>query len=223
MMKKEVRENIWCWGRATALAGALVMAMSAYAQAQETPDSAYISGWNLQGTGCSNQNSDVTISPDYKDISVLYGDYRLETGAGTSRDRQQRASVNCILDFNVVAPYGWRFAFRRAEFRGFVSLPNGVQGLGQFAYAHSDGSGRPPSLREVKYTGSTSRDFTEYSEVSPGNESWSRCGGTMKVRLQSALRITYPLSDRRFETAMFQMDSTDATLQHLQIVWQRCR
>src|SRR4051812_24554234 len=72
----------------------------------------------LNGTGCSPGTVGFTISPDDATLSVIFDDYRVDAGNGTSQDTK-----NCQIALPMVIPPGTYLTVFRVDYRGFNSLP----------------------------------------------------------------------------------------------------
>lgn len=189
---------------------------------QSAPELAEIRNASMSGTGCSNSDASVTISPDYKDLSILFDNHSVEIGQGTINANATTLQKNCRVDVEVYVPNGWQYAFKSVDYRGFVSLPASAWGFHRLATL--SGSAVIPSLREVMHKGPINQDYTFHVEASPTRYAWSSCiSGNHTMIFYSQLGVSfYPkMSDR--SNAMINLDSKDFSMrQSVGLVWRKC-
>lgn len=183
---------------------------------------------SLAGSGCNNSSAQALISPDFKDLSVLFDNYRVDLGED-GRSREKRDQKKCRIIIHIEVPRGWQFAFRSVDYRGFVSLPAGVMGFHRFSImsnrARYDAREAIRSFRAAQVKGPINKDFYIHVEQPTSELTWSTCGEPkQQIKLISELMLMSSTKKPRVtELAEMTLDSADASLrQNFSVVWRRC-
>lgn len=188
----------------------------------QTPERAEITSVTLDGTGCDRTRAAVSLSPDFKDLSVLFDDYALEIGQGTPLGAISGLQKDCRIHLNLSIPRGWQMAFKAVDYRGYANLPASAWGFHRFSAILPQSP--VASMREVRHRGPIDDEYTFRSEVKPSRYVWSPCNLTeQRITLVSQLAINYfPQSSDRSQ-AILALDSADlSTKQNLSVVWRTC-
>lgn len=189
----------------------------------QTPSQAEILSVQLTGSGCDASRAAVTLSPDLKDLSILFDDYAVEIGHGTSAGNALKAQKNCHIHIDVGVPDGWQFAFKYTDYRGFAALPASAWAFHRYSVV-SQGQ-VIPSMREAQLKGPFNDSYQMRVEIKPERRVWSPCNGRVRrVQLVSQLGVAYypRTSDRSI--AQIVLDSNDTSLQNsFGVEWRRCR
>lgn len=190
---------------------------------QTSPDYASITDVRMSGTGCPEHQAAVSLSPDFKDVSILFDNYNAEVGQGSSTPLTQlKATKDCQILVQIQVPDGWQMAFRAVDYRGFVALSTNSMAMQRFSIMQD---GAPiVSMKEANLKGPMNQDYYVRAEVKPERLTWSPClSGLTNVRLMS--QITVHLNPRSGERPYNQiaLDSADASVQQkLAVEWRRC-
>ena len=75
---------------------------------------------NYGGTGCPQGTASVAVSPDARSLSILYDQYFVEVGPGTSLARR-----SCNLAIPLHVPQGFSVSILGIDYRGFNFLEPG--------------------------------------------------------------------------------------------------
>lgn len=167
------------------------------------------------GNGCPAGSASATLSPDNKQLSVLFDSYIVEAGrsSGKSIDRK-----SCNLAIPVHVPQGYSISILRADYRGFVSVPRSAQA--QFTVEYFFAGMRGPRLVE-NFDGPQDRDYLISDALTAEALVWSACGADVNLRINSSMLAK---TNRSRDDVLATVDSTDVDAQmiyHLQ--WRRCR
>ena len=194
----------------------------------ETPDNVQILHTSMAGSGCDRSTAQALISPDFKDVSILFDNYRVDLEPVTN-PRDRRDQKRCRIVIQVGVPQGWQFAFQSVDYRGFVALPLGVTGFHRFSILSNrtryDSREVARSFQAAQVKGPINEDFYIHVEQPASELTWSVCGDPQqRVKLISEIMVMNP--NRRVrpnETAEMVLDSADASLrQNFSVVWRRC-
>jgi len=206
----------------TVLSALILILLSMKATAQSAPDRAAITAVHLRGTGCDQAEVAAALSPDFKDISLLFDNYVVEIGQGSSQPHRLDLIKDCQITLVLDVPAGWQMAFRAVDYRGFVVLSS--QGTAFHRFSIQQEGAPIVSMREAALRGPMNDDYYVRSEVRPERLTWSRClQGTTHVNLISQLGVR--LNPRSSDRSLTQitLDSADGSLrQNLMVEWRRC-
>jgi hypothetical protein len=192
--------------------------------AQSPPSGWQIIDQNLSGSGCDFEKVSVSLSPDARELSLLFDDYTAEIGNQSREPQLLQKTKECLITLKVQVPRGWQMAFKAVDYRGFVLLPQiGASAFHRFIIQQE---GAPlVSLQEALLTGPLNQDYFKRMMVRPERLTWSRClqnetqisiGSQMGVRLN-------PRSPIKVDLAAISLDSSDVSLQQtLTVEWRKC-
>jgi len=192
-----------------------------WAKAQETPSGVIIRNVRLSGAGCDSSASAV-VSGDAKSLSILFDNYMLEIGQGSSRPTATSAQKDCLVQIDLEVPTGWTYNFDAIDYRGFAALPASAWAFHRFSVQAPN---MPiSSMREAMVNGPNNQNYFVSIKQKPGRLPWSACNQRIQtVTLLSQLGVSYfpRTTDRTMAT--ISLDSTDLSLsQSLKMIWKRC-
>ena len=200
----------------------MVLLLTGFSAFAQVPENAMISDVQLAGNGCNSNSASVILSPDLKDLSVLFDNYIAEIGAGTKNPNARQDRTVCNLRLKMSIPQGWQYAFKSVDYRGFVNLPSQTVATHRLTFVTS---GQPiPSLRDANHTGPKVENYTLSFEVKPARYVWSPCGVTQHpININSDLSIMYMTAKANHEQAQIMIDSADfSSRQTIGLAWRRC-
>lgn len=195
---------------------------SLLAEAQTVPENAAVLGVEVQGSGCDQTTAAISLSPDAKDLSILFDNYSVEIGQGSANPSLLTAQKNCKIFIDMNIPLGWQFAFRAVDYRGFMAVPASAWAFHRFTYVAPNQL--ISSLREASFTGPQNKDYAVHVEQRKERLTWSPCGQSQqKLQLLSQLSVQYfPRSTDR-SLAQISLDSADSSFrQNFSIEWRKC-
>jgi hypothetical protein len=193
------------------------------AQTAQVPEFGDIRGVYLSGEGCPETSAEVTVSPDLKDLSVLFDNYYLETGAGTADPGKVVLEKSCRIDVDLNIPAGWRYAFASVDYRGYVMLDKHAQGFQKIGYVTDSNPMR--RVDDVRFKGPYNSNYLFRASVDQNKIAWSDCGvGPTRFAIISSLGIKYhQRPNGELPLAQIALDSADLSVkQNIQLLWQKC-
>lgn len=165
------------------------------------------------GTGCPQGTVGVALSPDQKELSILFDQYVVEAGGAKSFDRK-----NCNLAVPVHVPQGYSVSIFSIDYRGFAGLPSGGRATLNVNYFLA---GDARGVRTSKsFFGPMSSDYIKSDGLGLQAIVWTPCGAETILRANTTMLVQ---SNSRRDQAMATVDSADVQaglIYHLQ--WRRC-
>lgn len=165
------------------------------------------------GNGCPQSTVGVTLSPDSKQLSVLFDEYIVEAKGSKKLDRK-----SCNLAIPVHVPNGFSVSILQVDFRGYNGLPYGASSQLTAEYFFADQKG-PKTVQD--FYGETDEDYYVSKKLLASAVIWSACGKDVNLRINSSMRVR---TNRQGEQALSTVDSVDVSsgiVYHLQL--KRCR
>lgn len=199
-----------------------VMSIAMAAHSQETPPTAAIRNVSLSGAGCPQSSAQVSFSPDFKDLSILFDNYYLEAGKGTANPNDVVLEKPCKVDIDMYVPQGWQFAFESVDYRGFAALPPSVLGFHRFTFVMPNSP--VSSVQDARMRGPFNSNYYFRAAVRKERLVYSPCGQQdIRMTLHSTLGIQFPNRGGNYPFAQLALDSSDMSIQQaLQMTWRRC-
>ncbi len=176
---------------------------------------------NLQtnGSGCPLGSVQQNLSPDGQSFILYFYEYIAEIGAGISRAESRKA---CQVTLNLQHTPGWRFAVIQFQFRGYVSLDEGIQ-ANQEALYYFQGDQNGLNFVEA-LRGPEEGTYHIIQTVEPTSLYWSSCENERAINIRTAVKLSN-LEDAATDAfGMIGTDSLDGTIgtQTWNIVWEKC-
>ncbi len=165
------------------------------------------------GNGCPQGSASVTMSPDSKQMSIIFDSFISEAGpaAGRTIDRK-----SCNISIPVRVPQGYSFSIINVDYRGFVSLPHGAMAKLQAEYFIA-GSRGPTFVKQFR--GQQNTDYFFNNTLGLQAQVWSACGAEVNMRVNASMM----LQNSTYEDALATVDSVDVGAGIIyQIQWRRC-
>ncbi len=188
----------------------------------QTPEQSAIANVMVHGRGCSSESTRASLSPDAKSLSLLFDEYKVEIGEGSSTWPAPKAVVNCHVSMDILTPPNWQFAFEAIDYRGYVQLPSSASAFHRLTYVNSQQL--ISSLREATFLGPINEDYYQHFQQRQERLVWSPCGArSQKLQFISQIGVQfYPRSTDR-SLAQISIDSSDMNIdQKLSVVWRTC-
>ncbi|GBG79069.1 hypothetical protein CBR_g28784 [Chara braunii] len=144
--------------RTAALTALLLLAASARpARALGRQPEVPITSVTYGGTGCSWDNTNYVLSPDYRSVTFIFGGM-LVTTDGSFADRKKFCQVSLGLDF----PDGWCTTVPKVTGRGFADVERGSKIIYEFVYYLSGQPGTAKVQRTIKGPAKRIVEFREH-------------------------------------------------------------
>ena len=166
------------------------------------------------GTGCPIGSVAAVLSPDAKELSILFDNYVTEAGGSTGRTIDRK---NCTFAIPVHIPQGYSVSVIGVDYRGFYTLPAGAQAKfsSQLFFAGDAGT---PLMRT--FTGPSDDEYLLSTGLFNENVVWSRCGDDVIMRGNTSMFVRN--SNPSIE-AIATVDSADISAGLLfQLQWRHC-
>ncbi len=189
--------------------------------AQEAPQGAAIMNVTLSGTGCNNATAGVSISPDAKDLSILFDEFFLIANASNVNPRNLRSEIQCTVNLDMHIPRGWQMALVAVDYRGFAAVPATAMGYQRFLY-QSPGM-QIVSMREASFTGPYNENYIFQAQQKPSRLNYTPCGlSDFRFAMTAVLGVAYSKRGHYPETTL-SVDSQDLSVkQTFQVAWLKC-
>jgi hypothetical protein len=166
------------------------------------------------GSGCPAGTASAVLSPDGKNLSILFDQYQAQAG-GPGGQRFDRKS--CSIAIPVHVPQGFAVSILAIDYRGFNALPAGAQSAFnvEYFFAGSQGPGFTKS-----YYGPLNEDYLFHNDVVAQSVVWSACGADVNLRTETSI---YVATDPQLDQAMATVDSADVSASVVyQLQWRSC-
>lgn len=166
------------------------------------------------GTGCPAGSVSANLSPDEKELSILFDSFVVEAGGMTGKRFDRK---NCALSIPIHVPQGYSVSIFKVDYRGFNSIPAG--GVNRINAEYFFAGSRGPRLAQM-FRGPLTDNYTFTNNLIAEALVWSRCGDSVNLRVNADI-ITQ--TNYRGEDSMMTMDSADVStslIYHIQ--WKRC-
>lgn len=165
------------------------------------------------GSGCPSGSASVTLSPDQKALTLIFDSFMAEAGAYKRLGRK-----SCNLAIPVHIPQGFSVSIIQADYRGFVSIPEGAQGQFSSEFFFAGGRG-PKAVR--RFYGPFDSDYLIESGVVLAGQVWSACGADVNLRVNSSIYVT---TNSYGDDALATVDSADFKAGIVyKLQWKRCQ
>lgn len=155
----------------------------------------------ISGTGCRSGTfqTRVTTEPDETGkvsnnhiMSVLFTKYRL-----MSDDQPATQSIKCIIEFNVTARNGKRFALKNVLFRGYARLEPGARAVADLSYGYKTAPVIPTRVDQKVFDGPRPRGITDstdwqFQDAKFEPLKFSPCNASRIIQLTTELHLFDP-------------------------------
>lgn len=177
---------------------------------------------SFSGRGCPQGSVSAAITPDGRELSILFDSYSVNAGRAVGR-QTDTAACRVILPFNV--PPGYHVQIVKVDYRGFNALPSGGRArlTARFGFGNRLARAeqhRPHLSRAVDFSGPLQSEFILSSIVS--GPTFSPCGQPFVLAAESLIQV---ISNRQGEDALTMIDSIDAVSRPIKLGlrWRRCQ
>lgn len=191
---------------------------SAIAQAQNIT----IRGARMTGTGCNSSTAWATTTSDGRTLSVLFDNFMVDIGNGSSNPQATSLKKNCRVLIDVDVPAGYQYGLEQTDYRGFAALPTSAYGLHRFTQIIP---GQPiVSAREAQLRGPIADDYAVSVRQKPGRIVFSPCNQRLQtIELLAELQVAYLPNTKDRSIAQINLDSVDTGVNSTFLMsWRRC-
>lgn len=182
-----------------------------------------IRGVRLSGSGCNGASSSAVVTPDGQTLSVLFDNYVVDIGNGSSNPQANKLQKDCRVLIDVDVAAGVQYALNQTDYRGFAAMPASAWGLHRFTQVVPN---QPVvSMREATIKGPTSGDYAVSVKQKPGRLIYSACNSkSQTIELLSQLFVNYYPNTSDRSIAMINLDSVDTGLSSsFKLSWRPCK
>jgi hypothetical protein len=166
------------------------------------------------GTGCPAGTASATLSPDQKQLSILFDRYSVEAGGPSLRRLDQK---NCNIASPVHVPQGYSISVFQVDYRGFAAVPQGARAEFDIEYFFTGTKG---SREKKVLTGPAASDYLFTDLLRNENLVWSPCGQATNLRVRTSFTV---YSNAALEQTMATVDSMDLNGSLVySLVWKKC-
>jgi hypothetical protein len=183
---------------------------------QDAPQGVTIQNVSVLGSGCSPESVASVLSPDAKEVSLLFDNFSAEATAGSGPLVGKKF---CQLALQISIPPGWQMGLTSADYRGFVSIDPGA--LAQHEVLYSFNKSFSGNFRSRVLNGPLNQDYSFRNEIAPNLINWSDCH-TRNVELN--IRVSLVAQGNSAGGAMITLDTVDGAIQQsFQVAWRTCQ
>jgi hypothetical protein len=180
------------------------------------------------GNGCTQGTMAAVFAPDNLSFSILFDGFIAEL----SKDVNKKKDVmNCGVVIPMQIPEGMQLSITRVDYRGFMNLPEGVRGVFRSSYSFNKrernvekGDGANVNLN-YQFVGPKTEDYFISSDVlgdgTSGIAETSPCGGNVRLRINSAVKIAGP-KGAEGQITLDSMDGSGSENAVYYVNWQKC-
>lgn len=180
-------------------------------------------GVRLSGSGCGPASASAVTTEDGKTLSVIFDNYSVEIGNGSSNPQSRTLQKDCRVMIDVDVPAGYQYALEQTDYRGFVALPASAYGMHRFV--QNVPSQPIVSMREAQLKGPMNQNYTVSVKQKPGRYVYSACNSKVQtIDLMSSLMVAYLPNTSDRSIAQINLDTIDTNVaSSFQLSWRRCQ
>ncbi len=165
------------------------------------------------GTGCPQGTVGITLSPDAKQLAILFDSYSAEAMKSKTVDRK-----TCNLAIPVHVPQGYSVSIFQIDYRGYNSLPRGASS--QLTAEYFLGDKRGPQLSRT-FLGEVDDEYFVSNKLAAEAVVWSGCGQDVNLRVNTAVRVRTNMYGHQALASLDSIDVSSGLIYHVQ--WRTCR
>ena len=157
------------------------------------------------GSGCPSSSASTSLSPDGTSLSVIFDGFSVTAGGSSGRYFSRK---NCDTSIPVTVPNGYRVAVVGIDYRGGISVPCGAFFDFTADYVW-DGTQTP--LFVQRFVGERTGDYTISHEMNAESTSFSDCGASVTLRLDTAIQVTTNAASDQIDATVDSIDASTVT------------
>jgi Domain of unknown function (DUF4360) len=180
----------------------------------DSPDDVQLGQPAYGGNGCPAGTASAVLSPDAKELSILFDQYVAQAGGSTGLTLDRKS---CNVAIPVHVPSGWSVSILQFDYRGFNDIPAGASSRFSVSYFFAGAQG--PTYAKT-FAGPLSDDYLLSNVLAATAYVWSPCGADTILRTNTSMIAQ---TNRYQQQTMATVDSIDikAGLVY-QLQWRRC-
>jgi hypothetical protein len=173
------------------------------------------------GTGCTQENAAVQITPDKTQFTLLFDNYIAEKVAGGAPMVRSNCNVQAVLN----VPSGWSYSLMAVEYVGYYYLDQGVTAVQESRYRFVDPGN--PFATQARFTstfrGPASDSYFFTDRLAVIGSVWSPCSVKRPLQISTELRVTGPSTNYGYISLDQLSGSVDTKYHHkYYISWKKC-
>lgn len=174
-------------------------------------------GWpSTGGNGCPQGSVSANLSPDGRELSILFDQFVAEAGPATGRTIDRKS---CNISVPITVPGGYSVSIVQVDYRGFVGLPS-RSATARFSAEYFFAGMRGPLLQR-QFVGAQDTDYLIDNRLAVSAMVWSECGAQTNLRVNASMMLT---NSDRVRDAIATVDSADFSSGIIyQLQFRRCR
>lgn len=199
----------------------LVVSMGAQAQSVPPPGQVTVSNVIWGGSGCTQENASVQVTPDKTQFTVLFDSYVAEKVAGGTPLVRQNCTVQAILN----VPSGYSYSLVSVEYSGYYYLESGVSAVQKSEYKFVDPtvSFNPTATFQSTFNGPADESYFYTDRIGVIGNVWSPCKVLRPLRIATELRVTGPKTKYGYISLDQLSGGIDTKYHHsYYIQWKKC-
>jgi hypothetical protein len=168
------------------------------------------------GNGCPAGSASVSITPDGKQLSLIFDQFITEAGPASGKTLDRKS---CNIGIPVHVPQGLSVSVIAVDYRGFVSLPNSQSTARIQAEYFFSGMRGPLFVKDFRGVQDTNYLFNNTLGVQAAV--WSPCGADVNLRVNASMMLR---NNSYHQDAMATVDSADISAGIIyKLQWRSCR
>lgn len=132
------------------------------------------------GDGCPEGSVSVEFNKDRTAFTLVFGEYAASLGYVTTWATVQKS---CAIEVDLHVPEDYRDPVAAVDYRGYVHLGYGVEGLQRTEYSYSD---LEPVVRESRFRGPVEEDYVRRDTF---DHPWATGTGPQSIILDTGIDV----------------------------------
>ncbi len=136
------------------------------------------------GNGCPSGTVSATLSPDEKQLSILFDQFVAEAGPSSGKTLDRKS---CNVAIPISVPNGYSVSIVAVDYRGFVGLPSrraSARFTAEYFFANMQG----PRMQR-SFVGSQNTDYLIQNDLIVTAQVWSACGAQTNLRINASIML----------------------------------
>jgi hypothetical protein len=172
---------------------------------------------SYSGTGCPAGSATISITPDGRELALLFSDYVATVGPGVDASEGEK---ECVIKIDVSSPTFVTFGVSNVEYRGYAQLDANVAG-GRASTYHLTQQPEKPAFQD-SLVGPLDADY-DYTDIpATTGPLTAKCNKHHHLTIRSLVRLDGSKNPAGF--GLLTSDETDASVTETWgLAWQPCK
>lgn len=136
------------------------------------------------GNGCPSGTVSATLSPDEKQLSILFDQFVAEAGPASGKTLDRKS---CNIAIPITVPNGYSVSIVAVDYRGFVGLPS-RRATARFSAEYFFANAPGPRMQK-NFVGTQNTDYLVTNELIVTAQVWSACGAQTNMRINASIML----------------------------------